>query len=173
MNKKNNTVVIIALVLYLLLLAWAILFKFLPPRELIFDLNGYRSPINLVPFGAMLGNPREAVKELVFNLIAFVPLGMLLSALGWPRRAWGAVAAGFLISLFFEAFQYAFRIGAADITDIILNTAGTALGVGLYAVLRAILKEKAPRVTGVVLLVCEALFISAAVLLLAVSDVTY
>ena len=169
MKKSDRAVLTIALALCLILLVWGILFKFTSPRAAVSP----RRTLHLIPFGAMLGEPREAAKELAFNLLAFVPLGMLLSALNKPRRAWGVIAVCFLISLLFEALQYFFRMGCADITDIIMNTAGGALGVGLYAVLRAIVKEKAPRVTGIVLLVCEALFIAAAATLFVISEVTY
>ncbi len=47
----------------------------------------------------------------------------------------------FSISLIFEASQYIFGIGASDITDIITNTIGGIIGIGIYMVIKKIFKE--------------------------------
>ncbi|MGO5093840.1 VanZ family protein [Clostridium sp. LCP25S3_F10] len=45
----------------------------------------------------------------------------------------------FSISLIFEVSQYVFGIGASDITDIITNTIGKIVGMGIYMVIKKIL----------------------------------
>ncbi len=47
----------------------------------------------------------------------------------------------FAISLIFEASQYIFGIGASDITDIITNTIGGIIGIGIYMVIERVFKE--------------------------------
>ena len=60
------------------------------------------------------------------NLAFFVPLGwMLAMRLGW--RA--SVLLGALYSLAIEVTQFAFALGRTDVSDLIFNAAGTALGV--------------------------------------------
>lgn len=47
----------------------------------------------------------------------------------------------FLCSLFCELFQFVFSTGITDINDLILNTAGGVLGIGIYSILRKLIKE--------------------------------
>jgi len=46
-------------------------------------------------------------------------------------RAWKAVAFGAALSLAMEAGQYVFALGLTDIDDLIMNTPGAAVGVGV------------------------------------------
>ena len=48
----------------------------------------------------------------------------------------------FLISLSIEIIQYAFRIGASDIDDIILNCLGGGIGILIYLLLEKLFKTK-------------------------------
>ncbi|APT85723.1 hypothetical protein CAQU_12535 [Corynebacterium aquilae DSM 44791] len=68
------------------------------------------------------------------NVILFLPIGFLLALLwrGAPRLLRSVTIAGFFGSLTIEIMQYIFRLGYSDIDDLILNTAGAALG-GLAA----------------------------------------
>ena len=54
------------------------------------------------------------------------------------------------VSLLFELAQFAFGIGGSDITDLISNTLGGAIGIGLYAALFRLLKEKTHKVLNIV-----------------------
>lgn len=60
------------------------------------------------------------------NLVLFVPLGFLITALTGKIRA--AVIAGFGLSLTVEIIQYVFQLGRTDVNDLIFNTLGAALG---------------------------------------------
>ena len=46
-----------------------------------------------------------------------------------------------MTSFALETAQYAFAIGAADVTDLITNTAGAAVGVGFYGILSRIVRD--------------------------------
>lgn len=147
--KKGKGVIAAAFVLYAALLIWLVMFKLeLDPANLC----SYRQLI-LIPFsrpGAL--NMRTVVWEIVLNVLAFVPPGLCLSALEIPKRAWQRILLGLGVSLVFEILQYVFAIGASDVTDLINNTVGTALGVLLWLPVKKLLKEKAALVTGIVLL---------------------
>lgn len=155
---QGKKLVLTAFVFYIVLLVWLVLFKL----ELGFGaLYRYRELI-LIPFyrpGA--SDMRAVVGELVLNVAVFVPLGLLLSALELPKRAWARVLAGLLLSLVFETAQFFFALGTSDVTDLINNTAGTALGVLLFIPIRKKLKEKAGTVTAAVLLSLQLLAVSA------------
>jgi len=56
-------------------------------------------------------------------------------------------------SVAFEAIQFAFAIGRSDITDVLGNTLGGLVGIGLYALSARILKHRTKRVLTTVELV--------------------
>lgn len=69
------------------------------------------------------------VLNLAGNVVAFMPCGFLLPAISRrSRKAAGAVSVGCFISFLIECTQLAFRVGSFDVDDLILNTAGVALG---------------------------------------------
>ena len=115
-------------VCYLAALTWIILFKlqFSPG-----DLPHIRN-INLIPFGAsVLVNGKMDFDEIIQNALAFIPLGVFMHAL-WERKPFLRKALPVaLTSLGFEALQFIFAIGASDITDVISNTSGGMIGIGI------------------------------------------
>lgn len=139
---------------YLLALAWLVLFK------LSFDLTAvfapHRRTINLVPF-------QSSVRETIYNLVAFIPYGLLLCVnvkRANPRRKLALI---FGSSLAVEVLQFLGAIGISDITDVITNTLGGLLGLLLYAVGEHYAgADKVDRfivITGTVVLVVFALFL--------------
>ena len=67
------------------------------------------------------------------NIVMFMPFGFFFPLL-WRISGKKAVAAGFLISLSIELIQLMLP-RSTDIDDLILNTAGAALGLLIYSVL--------------------------------------
>ena len=66
-------------------------------------------------------------------MLLFIPFGVYLGLLApmWPWwRITGTIAAA---SLSLEVAQYALAVGSADITDLITNTVGGLVGLGLLA----------------------------------------
>jgi glycopeptide antibiotics resistance protein len=148
-SLKPRVLTIVLFVIYALLLVGVILFKF--PFQ--YQLTGSGRELNLIPFEGSFTNARRGVGEVVENVLFFVPFGVYLSALksGWSSvRRIIAIAA---VSVAFEAIQYAFAIGRADITDVLGNTLGGAVGVGIYALSAHILKHRTTRVLNIVALV--------------------
>lgn len=98
--------------------------------------------------GWRLGNP--AVLQVGFNVLLFVPLGMLVRYTllrGWSPLAWvlGAAAVGLLVSLGIETtqltgnwFLYPCSYRLFDVDDLIANSAGALLG-GLISPLLGLL----------------------------------
>lgn len=64
----------------------------------------------------------------VGNIIWFVPLGMYVRYRGAGKGILRAAAAGFALSIFIETMQFLFGTGISELDDIVLNTAGAALG---------------------------------------------
>jgi glycopeptide antibiotics resistance protein len=146
---------------YLFLLVWIVLWKLGTPS--IGD--GELRAVKLVPFVAGDGYGASSPFEMAANVALFVPLGLYLGLLA-PRWSWlRIVVASALTSIALEVAQYILAIGSSDITDVILNTTGAALGVVVLAVARRGLRGRAGRV---VLVAC-AVGTAAAVLLAALA----
>lgn len=116
-----------ALGLYLALLVWVVLLKMHTGE--FGDLAGRRA-LNLVPFGATGQMDGLGSQEIAVNVLTFVPLGVLVYLVARHRSA-RLVLPVLGISVAFEVIQLAFGIGACDITDVITNTAGGLLGLGI------------------------------------------
>ena len=101
--------------------------------------------LNLKPFVYLFDYPSkmEAVLNLVGNVTMFAPLGIV-----WPsvfKKLNGSVkvlGAGMGFSLCIELFQLLFCERATDIYDLILNTAGFAMGYGIYLLVKLICRKK-------------------------------
>ena len=83
---------------------------------------------------------------LVFNIAAFVPFGFLTSEAFSARgksRNWGVVVLiAFGLSLFAESLQWMLRVGFFEVTDMVLNTLGAALGAAVALGIRALFRSK-------------------------------
>jgi glycopeptide antibiotics resistance protein len=150
-SKKQKVVSILLFILYFLLLIWVVLFKFRSP----FSQVGYLRNINLIPFGASViidrgRGPQIDLEEIIMNILVFVPLGVY-AKIFLPKKPFFLLAGlCFLVSLCFEVLQYILAIGASDITDLINNTLGGILGIGLFMLLNKHLKEKAVKVVNII-----------------------
>ena len=72
-------------------------------------------------------------KNILGNIIGFVPLGILLPILfAKLQRAGRTIGAVFLVSLSFETIQLMTDLGVFDVDDLLLNTIGGAIGYLLY-----------------------------------------
>ena len=120
-DKRFSRVLGLLFMLNVFFLTWAILWKCSVP----FIGDGTQRIINLHPFQ---NNTRW---EMQFNVLLFLPFGFLLSAVMEKKivRQFLIVAAS---SVFLEATQYILAIGRSDITDVLLNTLGGAMGICAY-----------------------------------------
>lgn len=146
--------------LYLAILIWLVLFKF------SFDISSWLTyhhrSLNLIPFAApSMVNGTINFGEMIFNVIFFIPLGLLLNVNFKKVGFLPKLSFILIFSLTAELTQFIFAIGATDITDVITNTVGGFLGLKLYDLIsKYINNKKVDRViisVGVLLLV---LFIS-------------
>ncbi|MFT3935082.1 MAG: VanZ family protein [Chitinophagaceae bacterium] len=125
---KSNKLTIVLFVIYLIVLVWILLFKL----GVQFSYMEERR-FSLIPFSALFATHRRLnLSEIISNVIIFIPLGVYAGVL-FKRWAFGKkLFSVFFISLLIEAFQFIFRIGAFDITDIIANTLGGLFGLLLF-----------------------------------------
>ena len=145
--------------IYLFLIIWIILFKLSVSIE---QLPHFRS-FNLIPFYY----PNETtyqIKEVLENMIIFIPFGLYLKTLNIHNSR--TIFLGFLLSFSLELSQYIFGIGASDMTDLITNTTGVLVGVGLYYLLKKIFKEKTNKIILALAAIVTILFVSLIIIIL-------
>ncbi|MBO7404716.1 MAG: VanZ family protein [Clostridia bacterium] len=158
MTPKQKKTAQVVFGIYLFLLIWLVLFKFAPPNVWPSLVSTRR--IELIPFAARETGMREMRRETLANVAIFVPLGAYLSAFFPKKNFFFPVLIGFLLSLFFEIVQFAFGIGAADVTDLLMNTAGALIGILVWRLLERVLRRRAVTVMNAVGIAAETLFIS-------------
>jgi glycopeptide antibiotics resistance protein len=151
MNKRTFRVTCtVCFIVYLALLVKLIVFKYPDSmtREILRSWSVGRlikhiQSANLIPFktissGLFHNQLRIETAALVYNLIAFSPLGFLLPCIGERTRRWGVVLiAGLGVSLAIELAQLVTMLGSADIDDVILNVVGTMIGYGFFRLVSA------------------------------------
>jgi glycopeptide antibiotics resistance protein len=136
-NNQRKTCVLFGA--YCLVLLWIVLFKMAFSMEDIRALQAARS-VNWIPFFYEADIGRFHRKETFLNVLIFIPLGLYFGIFG--LKPGKAVALGLGISLGLEISQFLLAIGASDVTDLLTNMFGTALGLCLYALLRKLYRDK-------------------------------
>ncbi|WP_178023654.1 VanZ family protein [uncultured Paenibacillus sp.] len=117
-----------------------ILFKTVP-FSAIFYHAGVRSirSINWIPFYTIaefftsqdIGMGRAFI-NIGGNIAIFVPLGVLAAQIGNGRSVRMQSLWLLIASLLLEIIQYVLALGSSDIDDILLNTLGGVIGIGIY-----------------------------------------
>jgi glycopeptide antibiotics resistance protein len=130
---------------FLFILYLFFLFYFLFFSEKMGRLTGEQYRYNLVPFREIRRfiKYREIVGwkaffvNIIGNIIAFVPFGMLMPRLSGRMKHWYLVT---LLALEFsfavEVVQLVLKLGCFDVDDLILNTVGGLIGYVIYVCMR-------------------------------------
>lgn len=151
---KSKKVTLGLLIFYMMALVWIVLFKF---QFSLGQLDHFRS-VNLIPFtGSVIVNGRIDFNEIIQNVMAFVPFGILISSLWKEKTVIMKIAPVLGVSLIFEILQFVFAIGASDITDLIMNTLGGIIGIGVYSLFSKIFKSKCDKIVNIISLCCAIL----------------
>lgn len=128
----NKKLTFILFIIYLLALNWLVLFKL----HFSFDQIDRVRVINMIPFN---GN---GFSEVYNNIRIFVPLGIFMCMLKSKWSFMKKLLSIFGFTLAFEIIQFVLAIGRSDITDILANTLGGTIGIGIYKLLFKILKHR-------------------------------
>lgn len=149
-NKSNQVKLPFGLfIVYMFFLIWIILFKMQFSYNSLPHLRG----LNLIPFaGSVIKNNHLNYSEIILNMIIFIPFGLYLSMLKLDWPFWKKIIPIVSVSLLFELLQFVFAIGGADITDLISNTLGGVVGIGLYTMFSKILKERTYKILSILAL---------------------
>lgn len=158
--EKRNTLTIVLFGIYILVLTRIILFKLPFYSEQIDRIR----EINMIPLlGSFDDSGVIRFNEIIGNILVFIPLGiyicMLKSKWSFVKKALPMIG----LTLAFEVIQFIFAIGRTDITDILGNTLGGIIGIGVYALLFKIFKNRTNRVVNILaiaLTVCVLLLLA-------------
>ena len=131
-----------SLLIHTLLYAYLSLVLFFTMMPVIvsipFILNHPYEPMNLVPFIDVSLRRGDFFRQVVLNVIMTLPFGFLFPLTRGKRAKFGiTVFFCFLMSLGIELLQPFFD-RSSDITDLITNVSGGALGYGLYVVFKPV-----------------------------------
>ena len=148
MRKQGKTLIIIWW-LYIALLFVFVVVKFKGSfYELSDRIRSFSNPddinYNLIPFRSISSQLERitqwwALKNLLGNIIPFIPFGFLLP-ITYPKfnSAIRVLAIGFVSIVLIEIFQFFTKIGSFDVDDIILNMIGIVCGYLMFLVIHRI-----------------------------------
>ncbi len=135
MRKSTRRLFTVAFVAYILLMLWLLFFwrlTFIDRGEIRLFLIPFTSTkefIEVIRAHESIGAVWHSVKNLLGNIIMFVPLGVFLPVLFKRMRSYGY----FFVTVFssvaaIEIIQYSTRLGSCDVDDVIFNTVGATFG---------------------------------------------
>ncbi|MBF0818515.1 VanZ family protein [Streptococcus acidominimus] len=143
MRSRKMTIFLFGV--YLLFLTWIILFKLDVVSTLqiaYYKVLGHS--INLIPFaGTAVYDGILDYQEIGLNILCFIPFGIYIEMLDRKATWVKNLTVILTVSLAYEAVQYIFQIGVADITDLLANGFGGAIGINIMYVLTSVWQEKA------------------------------
>ena len=139
-NKKQRNLTMILFIVYFCILIWILLFK----MSFSFDELYKSRSINIIPFsGSVIVNGKFYINEIINNILVFILVGTYTCMLKQEWSILKKVSVAFFISLAIEVLQFILSIGATDISDLIGNTIGGIIGIGIFYLFTKIFKNKA------------------------------
>ena len=109
--------------------------------------DDYRA--RLIPFESyrqfFMTGERFEIRGIILNILIFIPFGMLTAELFSKKKpVLLAISAGLLFAVFIETMQFLTHTGTFETDDVIHNTFGTAIGIGIWAISRKIKRNTLP-----------------------------
>lgn len=91
--------------------------------------------LQLIPFWSykaiIADGTKVLIEEHLMNVAVFIPIGILLAIVLKGVKWWKVMLAGMGVSLIVEVMQYIMRRGYCEIDDVIHNSIGCLIGLGL------------------------------------------
>lgn len=137
-EKTTRRLIIYAATIYILLLVWALWLKFNDNWTITMNYSWLskmtlweRFNYDLIPFQVRWDHFKQ-IMQFFFNAVAFAPFGVLLPMLFKKKSIARDLLICFLVSLGFELLQLFSIIGSFATADLIMNTLGYFIGLGVY-----------------------------------------
>lgn len=136
-NTTTNRLTTILFTVYLIALAWILLFKLGVQFSYM-----QRRTVNLIPFNeALIADGKIDVPEIILNVFIFVPLGIYSGILFRKWTFQKQLLFYFLVSLLIEGIQFILGAGAFDTTDVITNSLGGVIGLLLFKAIEKLFND--------------------------------
>ena len=132
LKKCFNYIVAAFIVLYVIFIFYITLFSRLNTES--------AGDYSLIPFHSYYlaaHGMKGMIRESMLNILFFYPLGFLFGSLNIEKinsKRWLIIPIACALSFIIELLQYVFKLGYAEIDDVIHNTLGCALGL-LFCIL--------------------------------------
>ena len=94
------------------------------------------SAVDLSPFWsyrAIRDGSKSLSTQIIANVVAFIPIGLLSSCVFGRIKWWRALLFGGAFSLLIETLQFVLKRGHVETDDVMHNVLGCAIGLGVYA----------------------------------------
>ncbi len=150
LKRKEKTQILKISILYLYLSL--VLFVTILPIDFTLDFKWQHSSINMTyihlePFNDLIMGYKNALKQIILNIIMTIPFGFLCCILKKNSTILGVIIKTFLLSFSIEFIQLIMTVfllhhRSCDITDLITNLIGGIVGFILYKLFRIILNSK-------------------------------
>lgn len=83
-------------------------------------------------YKAIAAGRTNLIAEVIDNVILFIPIGILIMFIMARKFRWLGITIGILLSVFIEVSQLIFHRGLFEFDDIIHNSLGMLIGVGIF-----------------------------------------
>ena len=93
------------------------------------------SRMNLIPlwsYKAIMNGKILLIKEIIMNIVAFIPIGVMIPIFYKKALWWQIVLVGSMVSVSVELLQYYYKRGLCEFDDVFHNTLGSLIGYGLF-----------------------------------------
>jgi len=174
-KKTFNILMKISLGLYVLVLVFAIMLKAIMPKDLIANYQ-FLSSMNVnerlirglkifefYQIEAEIGELTKAIILDFFNMIVFIPFGILLAHCFKKNKILKTLLVSFVFIVLIELFQLYSIIGAFMLNDLLFNILGSLIGCIIYVL---VIKKEKYNVYNVLLLIFIVLCIASLIYLL-------
>lgn len=142
-KRKGRDVLLVNTLMYIYL-GFVAYFTLMPViTALPFVFNHSYVPMNLEPFIDMTMERGDYMRQIVLNVIMTVPFGILAPLVEGKRPSfWKTVMYTFFLSLGIELLQPLISNSrSSDVTDLITNVIGGAIGYGVYVIFRPAIEK--------------------------------
>ena len=112
--------------------------------SVVFRESRMNQSYNLRPFWSyrVIQNGNELLLiQAILNVVAFVPIGVLLGLSFSKMKWWEVILIGGAFSVMIEALQFILHCGFTEFDDVFHNVLGCLIGYGVYAGVRSLFKR--------------------------------
>ena len=104
------------------------------------------SAINFRPFWgfhAFLAGQNAVMAEKFMNLVVFIPVGVMIGVANRGLKWYQVLLISAMLSVSIEFFQFVMKKGYAELDDVIHNTLGAIIGIGVYYLIEMVWRKVA------------------------------